>query len=214
MFDYRGYGRSEGMPSVAPFLHPKSAEDQIRFLVEGLGGEELRRHVDDRTRRLYFDAARTIDSDYEMKRVYVSALKKGAVSPALLAGVLDAARSIESDYEAATLLIEAVRSHEIGAEVRKPFFAALDSVQSSYEKGRVLQALLRRGPLPDDAVADVLRATGTIESSHEAGQVLQLTARTQTISGPARDAYLKVADRLGNHEQTQALAALVRSERR
>src|SRR5688572_17130147 len=36
----------EGMSSVAPFLHPADAEGQIRFLVEGLGGKELSRHVD------------------------------------------------------------------------------------------------------------------------------------------------------------------------
>ena len=170
--------------------------------------------LDDATRRLYFDAARTIDSDYEMKRVYVSALKRGPVPPALLAGVLDAARSIDSDYEAATLLIEAARSHEITADVRRPFFALLDTVSSSYEKARVLQALLRRGPLPEDGVAEVLRATTTIDSSHEASQVLQLTARTQSVTGTARETYIKVADRLGNHEQNQALAALVRSEKR
>ena len=98
--------------------------------------------------------------------------------------------------------------------MRKPFFALLETVSSSYEKGRVLQTLLRRGALPEDAVAEVLRATGTIDSSHEAGQVLQLTARTQSITGSAREAYIKIADRLGSHEQNQALAALVRSERR
>ena len=38
-----------GMNSLAPFLHPPDAEGQIRFLVEGLGGEEVNRHVDERT---------------------------------------------------------------------------------------------------------------------------------------------------------------------
>jgi uncharacterized glyoxalase superfamily protein PhnB len=34
----------EGMHSVTPYLHPKGADVQIRFLVEGLGGEELARY--------------------------------------------------------------------------------------------------------------------------------------------------------------------------
>jgi hypothetical protein len=203
-------------PAVAGRILTQAAKDldsdyEMATLLIG-GADKLL--LDDATRRLYFEAARTIDSDYEMKRVYVSALKRGPVTPALLAGVLDAARTIDSDYEAATLLIEAARGHDITAEVRKPFFALLETVSSSYEKGRVLQTLLRRGALPEDAVVDVLSATGTIDSSHEASQVLQLTARTQSITGSAREAYIKIADRLGSHEQNQALAALVRSERR
>jgi hypothetical protein len=170
--------------------------------------------LDDATRRLYFDAARTISSDYEMKRVYAAALKRGPVSAPLLAGVLDAARSIDSDYEAATLLVDIAKTHDMNAEVRRPFFALLDTVESSYEKARVLQALLRRGQLPADALGDVLRATGTIGSSHEASQVLQLAARTQALTGATRDEYMKIADRLGEHEQNQALAALARGEKR
>jgi hypothetical protein len=44
--------------------------------------------------------------------------------------------------------------------------------------------------------------------------VLQLIARTQPLTGDLRNAYVAAADRLGDYEQTQALAALVRSERR
>jgi hypothetical protein len=203
-------------PAVASRILTQAAKDidsdyEMATLLIG-GADKLL--LNDATRRLYFDAARTIESDYEMKRVYVSALKRGPVPPALLAGVLDAARTIDSDYEAATLLIEAAKSHDISAEVRKPYFALLDTVSSSYEKGRVLQTLLRRGTLPEDAVAEVLRATATIDGSHEAGQVLQLAARTQSITGSAREEYIKIADRLGSHEQSQALAALVRHERR
>jgi PhnB protein len=32
------------MHSVTPYLHPKGADGQIRFLAEGLGGEELERY--------------------------------------------------------------------------------------------------------------------------------------------------------------------------
>jgi uncharacterized glyoxalase superfamily protein PhnB len=38
-----------GMHSITPFLHPPNAEGQIRFLLQGLGGEELSRHVDAQT---------------------------------------------------------------------------------------------------------------------------------------------------------------------
>ena len=170
--------------------------------------------LDDATRKGYFDAARTIESDYEMKRVYAAALKRGPVSPALLAGVLDAARSIASDYEASTLLVEVARGYDIRGDLRAPFFALVDTVDSSYERSRVLQALLKRGTLPDDTLNDVLRAAGAISGNYEASQVLQLAARTQTLTGATRETYMQIADRLSGYEQTQALAALARSERR
>jgi DNA polymerase III delta subunit len=59
-----------------------------------------------------------------------------------------------------------------------------------------------------------LNAAGTIGSGYETGKVLQAAARAHAINGPARDLYMKIADRLGDYEQTQALAALARSERR
>ncbi|MBA3296538.1 MAG: hypothetical protein H0U19_06350, partial [Acidobacteria bacterium] len=45
-------------------------------------------------------------------------------------------------------------------------------------------------------------------------QVLQAIARGHTLTGPARDLYVEIAGRLGSHEQSQALAALVRGEKR
>ena len=39
-------------------------------------------------------------------------------------------------------------------------------------------------------------------------------ARTRTLTGDLRDAYLNAADTLSGYEQEQVLAALVRSERR
>ena len=170
--------------------------------------------LDEASRKSYFDAARTISSDSELKRVYTSALKRGPVSPGLLADVLTAARSIDSDYEASTLLVEVVRTYDVQGEIRAPFFALVDTVSSSYEKSQVLQALLKRGTLPADTLNDVLRTTASVSGSYEASQVLQLAARTQAISGPVRETYMKVADRLSGYEQNQALAALARSERR
>ena len=170
--------------------------------------------LDEASRRSYFEAARSISSDYELKRVYTSALKRGPVSPALLAEVLSAARSIDSDYEASTLLVEVARTYDVQGDIRAPFFALVDTVSSSYEKSQVLQALLKRGTLPVDTLNDVLRTTAGVSGNYEASQVLQLAARTQTISGPVRETYMKVADRLSGYEQNQALAALARSERR
>lgn len=170
--------------------------------------------IDDEVRKAYFETARRIQSDYEMRRVLTAALGGGAMSPVAMTELLAAARALESDHEAASLLLDVVKLQAIEGTVRSPFFAVLETLQSSHEKGRVLQALLRRPDVSADTLLEVLTAAGSLGSGHEASQVLQAAARAHAITGPARDAYLKVADRLGRHEQDQALAALVRSEKR
>ncbi|MDQ3148977.1 MAG: hypothetical protein M3Q38_03505 [Chloroflexota bacterium] len=78
----------------------------------------------------------------------------------------------------------------------------------------MLLSVLRRGEVSNPTLLAALNAAGTIGSGYETSQVLQAAARAHAITGPARDVYVKVADRLGDYEQTQALAALARSERR
>ena len=62
--------------------------------------------TDDATRRAYFDAARSIQSDFEMRRALSAALKQGKLSPDMLVGVLDTSTSIDSDFEEAELLVQ------------------------------------------------------------------------------------------------------------
>ena len=44
-------------------------------------------------------------------------------------------------------------------------------------------------------------------------QVLLAVAANHPISGPARDAYIEAAEKLGDYEQGRALTALVKNER-
>jgi hypothetical protein len=78
----------------------------------------------------------------------------------------------------------------------------------------VLQAILKRSDLSAETLQSALGAAATMPAGHELSQVLQTAARHHKIAGAARDAYLKAADRLGEYEQSQVLAALVRNERR
>jgi beta-lactamase regulating signal transducer with metallopeptidase domain len=169
--------------------------------------------IDEATRSAFFEAAGTIDSDYEMRRVYSAVLRRGTLQPSLVAAILQATPSIDSDYEAASLLIDIVSRQAIDGALRAPFRAAVESVGSSYEKSRVLQRLLRRGEVPAETLVDVLQQAARIGSNYEAAQVLVAAARSHAIAGAARDAYVKAAENLGNHERDRALAALVRHER-
>jgi hypothetical protein len=166
--------------------------------------------TDDATRKAYFAAARSIDSDYEMRRTFKAAVGGGRISAPVLADLLDAVRMIDSDYEAATLLAEIANGQAIDGPARAPFFAAVQTIGSDYERGRVLKTVLK-SELGPEMLAGVLSAAAAMHG-YEASQVLQTAARTQDISGPARDAYMKAADNLSGYEQTQALAALAKNQ--
>jgi hypothetical protein len=53
-----------------------------------------------------------------------------------------------------------------------------------------------------------------MKGSFEASQVLLAVASAHSVAGPARDAYIDVAEKLGDFEQGRVLAALVKNERR
>ena len=110
--------------------------------------------VDDATRRAYFDAAKSIQSDFEMRRVFSSALKRGPVSPDVLAGVLDASTAIDSDFEEAELLVQIAQLQPLDARTRAPFLKALATVNSDYECRRVVSAVGARRSEPRDARDD------------------------------------------------------------
>ena len=169
---------------------------------------------DDGTRRSYLESARTVGSDFEMRRVLSSLIKQGAVSPAGVAAVLQATASIESDFEAASLLVEIVNRHPIEGDVRTPFFDAAKGIGSSFEHARVLQAAARRGDLSPATVLQIIRATDSISGGFEKTQVLVAVANSAQLDRAARDAYIDAAGGLGDFEQGRALSALVRSERR
>jgi hypothetical protein len=60
----------------------------------------------------------------------------------------------------------------------------------------------------------ILKSTAGIKSNFEASSVLLAVAATHSLSGPAREAYIDVAQRLGDFEQGRTMTALVRNERR
>ena len=134
--------------------------------------------VDEATRRAYFDAAKSIQSDYEMRRTYASALKRGPVSADVLAGVLDASTGIESDYEEAELLVQIAQLQPLDARTRGPFLKALSTVGSDYECRRVVSAVVRADPSPE-TLATMLDPSIAIDSDFEQASFLIDVAKSQ-----------------------------------
>ena len=124
----------------------------------------------------------------------------GPAGAPLLVSLLEGSRDLGSDYEAASLLIDVIDRHPIDGAARQPFFDALAGIGSAYEKGRVLQRLLRRSDVSDDALVAAIRESATIDSDHEASRVLMAAARSHSLTGAAREAYVRAAERLAEHD--------------
>ena len=166
--------------------------------------------ADQGTRPAYLEAARTIQSDFEARRVYSSALKRGPVSPPILAGVLEGNR-IESDFEQASLLIQIAKLQPLDATTRGPFFAALDTVDSDFEHRRVLSALAERTDLTAETVAAMLESSIDIESDFEMASFLLDIAKRASIDDPLRAPFFRALDTVGStFERGRVLQAVVR----
>lgn len=180
---------------------------------EVLGDVLATQRLDDRTRPLFFQAMDNLESDYERHRVLSAVLKTGdrsAIAPALAA-----ASKIGSDYESASLLLETLAITAPEGPLRDPFFKAVGGLSSSsYEMGRVLKALVSRADVSHDTLLAALRSAKTLDSSYECSQVLVAAADAHPLTGDLGDAYLDAAGKLGKYDQGQAMAALVKSERR
>jgi beta-lactamase regulating signal transducer with metallopeptidase domain len=172
------------------------------------------RPLDGATRKPFFDALGTVGSDFERGRVLKALSARSDLSADTTAAMTAAAASINSDFEAASFLVDLVKHYPIEGPLRTSFFGAVDSIDSNFERGRVLQAVVRRADVSDETILSVVRAVPAMGSSFEASQVLLAVAEAHSVAGPARDAYITAAEKLGDFEQGKVLAALVKSERR
>jgi beta-lactamase regulating signal transducer with metallopeptidase domain len=170
--------------------------------------------LDGATRKPFFDALGTVASDFERGRVLKALSARSDLSADTTAAMSAAATSMNSDFEAASFLVDLVKQYPIEGPLRTPFFGAVESIDSSFERGRVLQAVVRRPDVSDETILSVVRAVAAMGSSFEASQVLLAVAGAHSVAGPARDAYINAAEKLGDFEQGRVLAALVKSERR
>jgi len=169
--------------------------------------------LDGSTRRPFFTALDTVGGAYEHGRVLQALSSRSDLSSEILVSMLQSGARMRLDYEQAQFLIQVAKAHTIDGTLRGPFFSSVDAMKSPYEKGRVLQTVVKRGDTPAETILAVLRSAGAITGSYERSQVLLSVAANHQISGPARDAYIEAAEKLGEYEQGRALTALVKNER-
>ena len=167
--------------------------------------------TDEATARAYFDAARTVGSDFEMRRVFSSALKKRAIPSSRLALMLDAGTAIESDFEQATLLVQVAEQQPLDASTRSAFFHALATVGSAFEHRRVLSAVLQRGELTPEAQIGLLESASHVDSDFEAASLLLDFAKRHAVEGGVRAPFFKaLATVSSSFERGRVLQALAK----
>jgi hypothetical protein len=170
--------------------------------------------LDNTTRPAFFSALDTVHSDFEHHRVLAALSGRSDLAPETAAAMLASGAAVDSDFEAASFLLELVKRQSIEGSLRAPFFRAVDSISSSFERGRVLQAVAKRPDASPETILALLRAASAMGSDFEISQVLQAVASNHVVEGPARDAYVAAAEKLGDFEQGRTLSALVKAERR
>ena len=167
--------------------------------------------AEDGTRKAYFDAARTIGSDFEMRRVFSSAIKHGPMTPAILAGVLDTSTAIESDFELASLLVDVASLQPLDDSMRAPFFKALDTVGSDFERRRVLTSVMKRSDISPEATAAALTSATSIRSDFENASVLLEFVKSRSIEGALREPFFRALDSIQSpFERARVLQAVVK----
>lgn len=166
--------------------------------------------ADEGTRRAYLEAARSIESDYEMRRVFASVLKQGNAAQALVPGILDAATNIDSDYELASLLIQVAGERPIDNTTRAAFFKALASVSSSYEHRRALSAVVKPN-MTREMAASVLTSVAEIESDFERASLLLEFLKESNIEGELRAPFFHAVNGINSsYERGRVLQTLVK----
>lgn len=170
--------------------------------------------LDNNTRPAFFSALDTVQSDFEHRRVLSSLAGRSNLPQETVSAMLTSGATVSSDFEAASFLVQVAKQQPIEGSLRAPFFHAVDSIDSAFERGRVLKTVAARPDASPETILAVLNAARGISSSFEASQVLLAVASSHPVAGPARDAYIDAAEKLGDFEQGRALAALVKNERK
>ncbi len=167
--------------------------------------------TDDAARRTYLEAARTIGSDFELRRVLSSIVKAGPMAPAIAASVLDTSGSIDSDFEQASLLVEFAARQPLDEPAGAAFFKALAGVSSSFEHSRVLKAVLQRTDLSEPVRVAALESGAAIESDFEVASFLTQFVKISGVEGAARAPFFRAVASIDSaFERGRVLQALSR----
>ena len=146
---------------------------------------------DEISRDAYFTAAVRISSDYELRRVYSTMLKRGPVSAADARGHPDALGHDRLRLRAVGAAApDPVAADARRSQPRRPSSRTVATIDSDYERHRVLSAVVDRSP---DAATSRPRSTqaASLSSDYEAGTFLHEVLAQERRRGSGARAVLQ-----------------------
>ena len=97
--------------------------------------------------RAYFDAAGTIGSDYERRRVLSAHAARRGLGHERIGTIAALADGMGSDFDRAEVLLALNAHQQLSGPGREAVLASARRIGSDHERGRVLSAMLQRGAL-------------------------------------------------------------------
>jgi beta-lactamase regulating signal transducer with metallopeptidase domain len=151
-----------------------------------------------------FDAAESIHSDGDKRRVLSDIVKKDGGSSETLARSARAARHISSDGDKAEVLIEMASPYGPGGGVDMAYFEAANSISSDGDHARVLSKLLAYHSDDRNTLTRTLLSAQGVSSDGDKARVLKEAAPAYSEDASVRKAFFEAANSIssdGDHQQ-------------
>lgn len=164
-------------------------------------------------RSYLFDAAESISSDGDKRRVLSDIVKKDGRSLETLASAARTARHISSDGDKAEVLIEMADPYRPGDGVDMAYFDAANSIHSDGDHARVLSKMLASHGDDRDMLTRTLVSAQRISSDGDKARVLKEAVADYNEDASVRKAFFEAANSIssdGDHQQV--LVALVQKQ--
>jgi beta-lactamase regulating signal transducer with metallopeptidase domain len=151
-----------------------------------------------------FDAAESIHSDGDKRRVLSDIIKKDGGNTESLVRAARAARHISSDGDKAEVMIEIADPYRTSDELHMVYFEAVDSISSDGDHAHVLLKLLERHGDDSDTLARVLHSAEKISSDGDKARVLREAVSSYRDDQAVRKGFFDAVNSIssdGDHQQ-------------
>jgi len=155
-------------------------------------------------RSYLFDAAESINSDGDKRRVLSDIVKKDGGSLETLASAARAARHISSDGDKAEVLIEMATPYRPAGGVDMAYFDAANSISSDGDHARVLSKMLASHGDDHNTLTRTLVSAQRISSDGDKARVLKEAVASYNEDASVRKAFFEAANSIssdGDHQQ-------------
>ena len=155
-------------------------------------------------RSYLFDAAESINSDGDKRRVLSDIVKKDGGSLETLASAARAARHISSDGDKAEVLIEMTTPYRPAAGMDMAYFDAANSISSDGDHARVLSKMLASHGDDHNTLTRTLLSAQRISSDGDKARVLKEAVASYNEDASVRKAFFEAANSIssdGDHQQ-------------